>query len=403
MASFNYKAKSQNNQIAEGAIEASTQESAVETLQSKGLIVLSISAASENVLKQDILASFAKPNKKDLVIFTRQLATLISADIPLVEGLRVLVKQVEKTSFKKVINDIVASVEGGSKLSAAFQNHPKIFNKFYVSLVKSGEVSGKLDSTLLYLAEYLEGSAALSSKIRGALAYPVFVLFAMVVVSIIMVTTVLPNLLSVLKEAGIKDLPFTTRILIAVTDFVNNNLLILSLVLVALIYWAFSYFRTKDGKERWDRVRIDFPGFGTIIRNLYIARFAETLSTLIKSGVPILQGLEITSEVVGNAIFRRIIMEARENVKSGGTISDTLAKYEEFPTLVPSMLVVGERTGRTDFMLDNILRFYKSESETAIQNISQLIEPALILVLGFGVAILVASILLPIYSLVGAN
>lgn len=403
MSSFTYKAKNQNNLIVEGTIDAATQEAAVDALHNKGLTVLGLESTQVGLLKQDLFASFAKPNSKDLVVFTRQLATLISADIPLVEGLRVLVRQVEKASFKKIVADIVAAVEGGASLSSAFQGHPELFSKFYISLVKSGEVSGKLDTTLLYLAEYLEGSAALSSKIRGALAYPVFVLCAMVVVSIIMVTTVLPNLLVVLKEAGIKDLPFTTKILITVTDFVNNNILVLGSLFVGLLYWAFSYSRTAGGRERWDRIKVTVPGFGTIVRNLYIARFAETLSTLIKSGVPILQGLEITSEVVGNIIFKRIIMEARENVKSGGTISETLAKYQEFPSLVPAMLVVGERTGRTDFMLDSILRFYKAESEAAIQNISQLIEPALILILGFGVAVLVASILLPIYSLVGAS
>ena len=401
MAEFTYKIKTQADEIVEGKIEAVTQESAIESLQSKNFVVLSIESAQKNLFEKDILASVSKPNKKDLVIFTRQLATLIGSDVPLLEGLRILSRQTEKHSFAKMINDIAASVEGGSSLSTALGKNPKLFNTFFVSLVRSGEVSGKLDTTLLYMADYLERSAELTSKVRGALSYPGFVLFAMIVVSILMVTKVLPNLLGVLKESGVQDLPFTTKVLIFTTDFVNGHLLILSIILAILTYSIVSFLRTEKGLLKLDRLKIDMPIFGVIVRNLYIARISETLATLIRSGVPILQGLEITSDVVGNRIFKTIILEAKENVKGGGTISETLAKYEEFPPLVSSMLSVGEKTGKTDFMLDNILRFYKRESENAINNISQLIEPLLIFILGIGVAILVASILLPIYSLVG--
>ncbi len=403
MATYNYKVKTQTNEIREGTIDAPSQEVALDTLQAKNLVVFFLEEAKRDIFKQDIFAAFSKPKSKDLVMFTRQLATLISADVSLVTGLKILQQQVEKPSFAKIIDEISTAIEGGSSLSGALSLHPELFSPFYISLVKSGEVSGKLDATLLYLADHLEGSAALNSKIRGALSYPIFVLFAMVVVSVIMVVYVLPNLLVILKEAGVKDLPLSTRALIWITDFVNNNLIILGLALVGGIYAVLSYAKTTAGRLRWDRFKIEVPGFGRVVRNLYIARFAETLSTLVKSGVPILQGLEVTSDVMGNIIFKNIILEARENVRSGGTISETLSKFEEFPPLVTSMLSVGEKTGKTDFMLDNILKFYKTESDNDIQNISSLIEPALILVLGFGVAILVASILLPIYSMVGGS
>lgn len=402
MPTYTYKTKTQTNEIRGGTIDASSQEVALDTLQAKNLVVLSLEEATQDIFKQDIMAPFNKPKSKDLVMFTRQLATLISADVSLVAGLKILQQQVEKPSFAKIIEEISASIEGGSALSTALLLHPELFSQFYISLVKSGEVSGKLDATLLYLADYLEGSASLNSKIRGALSYPIFVILAMVIVSVIMVTFVLPNLLVILKEAGVQDLPLSTRILIWVTEFVNSNIIVLGVSVVAFCYLLFSYAKTTAGRLRWDRFKIEVPGFGKVVRNLYIARFAETLATLIKSGVPILQGLEVTSDVVGNVIFKNIILEARENIRSGGTISETLVRFEEFPPLVTSMLAVGEKTGRTDFMLDNILRFYKAESENDIQNISSLIEPALILVLGFGVAVLVASILLPIYSLVGA-
>ncbi len=402
MPTYQYKIKNQTQEIVEGKIDAPSEENAIDTLQNKGLVVLSLEEAKTSLFQGDIFQNFSKPKNKDLVMFTRQLATLISADIPLVAGLRILERQVEKVSFAKIIGEIASSIEGGSALSGALTTHEELFTPFYISLVRSGEIAGKLDSTLLYLADYLEGQAALNSKIRGALAYPGFVLTAMIVVAIVMVTFVLPNLLTVLEEAGVEELPITTEILIWTTHFVNNNLIVISITVLVVLYFLFSYSRTDSGRARWDRLKFEAPGFGRVVRNLYIARFAETLSTLIKSGVPILQSLDVTSDVIGNSVYKNIILEAKENVRSGGTISETLSGFKEFPGLVTSMLAVGEKTGRTDYMLDNILRFYKAESENDIQNISQLIEPVLILVLGFGVAVLVASILMPIYSLVGA-
>src|SRR3989344_2618605 len=267
MAEFTYKIKTQADEIVEGKIEAVTQESAIESLQSKNFVVLSIESAQKNLFEKDILASVSKPNKKDLVIFTRQLATLIGSDVPLLEGLRILSRQTEKHSFAKMINDIAASVEGGSSLSTALGKNPKLFNTFFVSLVRSGEVSGKLDTTLLYMADYLERSAELTSKVRGALSYPGFVLFAMIVVSILMVTKVLPNLLGVLKESGVQDLPFTTKVLIFTTDFVNGHLLILSIILAILTYSIVSFLRTEKGLLKLDRLKIDMPIFGVIVRN----------------------------------------------------------------------------------------------------------------------------------------
>lgn len=403
MAEFSYKVKNQTGGVIEGLIEAPNQDRAIDILHGKDLVVLSIEETKKNIFKKDLLASISRPNRKDIVIFTRQLSTLISADVSLVEGLGILAKQSEKESFKKVISDVASAIEGGTSISSALGRFPKLFDQFYVSLVRSGEISGKLDTNLLYLADSLERSAAMNSKIRGALSYPAFVLFAVVIVSVIMVIFVLPNLLSILKEAGVKELPITTKALIVITDFVNSNLILITVLFIALAAAVFKYLKTPQGKLRFDRIKIAMPAFGKVVRNFYIARIAESLATLVKSGVPILDGLQISSEVVNNIIFKNILLEARENVRGGGTISETFSKFEQFPPLVTSMISVGEKTGRTDFMLDNIFKFYKSESENDIEGISQIIEPALILVLGIGVALLVAAILLPIYSLVGTG
>ncbi len=404
MAEFVYQAKNQQGQLIEGHIEASSEEQAVITLQQQNLVILSLDQAEKKLLEKDLTAVLVRPNRKDVVIFTRQLATLIDADVPLVDGLHILSQQVEKASFKKVVLSIATDIEGGATLSIALSNYPKVFTGFYISLVRAGEVAGKLQSTLLYLADYLERSAALNSKLRGALAYPGFVLFALLIVTIIMMTTVLPQLLSIIRDAGVVDLPITTRILIATTDFVNANIIFILIGLIGAIVGGVYYFKTPEGKEKIDSFLIHMPQFGKITRNLYLARMSETLSTLIKSGVPILQGLEITSEVVGNAVYRNILLEARTSVQNGGFMSEVFSNYPDvMPAMVTSMLAIGEKTGRTDSMLENIYRFYNAEAENNIANLSQLIEPVLILTLGLGVGILVSAVLLPIYSLVGAQ
>ncbi len=400
---FNYQVKSQMGQITSGIIDAPTQDAAVGILHGKGYIVLGLTPIRKDFLSADLNNVLARPKTKDIVVFTRQLSTLIEADMPLAEGLRTLSQQVDKPGLKKIVADIAAAVEGGSSLSAALSSHPKLFSSFYIKLVQAGEVSGKLESSLMYLADYMERSQGINSKIRGALAYPAFVVSALVVVGMIMTVYVLPQLLSVFKDSGITDLPFTTRMLMAVTNFVNGNIYYIAACLVIGGILGFRFIRTPHGKAILDDLAVNGPGIGGVIRNLYLARMAESLSTLIKSGIAILDSLKITSDLVGNATYQKIMLEAEENVRGGGSISEILIKHQEMPPLFTSMVAIGERTGKLDYMLEHVSKFYKSESETAINSITQLIEPVLVLVLGFAVAILVSSILLPIYSLVGAS
>ena len=398
---YSYKAKTQTGELTEGTVEAPEESLAVDILHSKGYVVLSLIPVKKGFLTSDLGQVISRPNTKDIVIFTRQLSTLVDADMPISEGLRTLAKQTEKPMFRKIITDVSEAVEAGSSLSSALAAFPKLFSIFYIKLVQSGEVSGKLQESLLYLAEYLERSRGINSKIRGALAYPAFIVFSLVVVTLIMVTYVLPQLLSIFKEAGAENLPITTRILIWVTNFINKYLYFLMTGLLVLIYMGWTYIKTPAGKERLDNMKIKLPSLGMAVRNLYLARISESLSTLIKAGIPILEGIRITSELVGNENYRKIMLSAEENVRGGGTMSEVLFKYREIPPLFSSMVAIGEKTGKLDSMLEHISKFYKSESDNTIDNISQLIEPILVLVLGFAVAILVSSILLPIYNLVG--
>lgn len=404
MAEFSYQAKNREGHIVQGVVDAPNQNSAVDVLHGKGYIILSLEPLQQGILEFDIAGILSRPNSKDLAVFTRQLSTLIDADMPLSEGLRTLAKQVEKKSFKKIISEVAESVEGGSLLSAAISQYPNLFSSFYVRLVQSGEVSGKLHDSLIYLADYVERSQSINSKVRGALAYPAFIIFSLVSVAIIMATYVLPELLKIFEEAGAVDLPITTRILIWATNFINNNLIFMGIVSVMSAFLIVYFWGTPEGKAWFDSIKIKIPALGPIIKNLYLARIAESLSTLIRSGIPILDALKITSDLVSNDVYKKIILDAEESVKGGGNISDALSKYsEEIPPLFSSMISIGERTGKMDFILDHIAKFYKSESENSIQTISQIIEPVLILVLGIAVAGLVSSILLPIYNVVGSG
>lgn len=400
---FLYKAKNQKGEVINGKIEAPSDEQAILTLHQRNLLILSLDYVEHGVFKVDIGSFFNRPSKKDLVVFTRQLATLIEADVPLLEGLRILGEQIEKASFRKVILSVATGVEGGASLSIALAEHGKIFDTFFINLIKVGEVTGKLQSTLNYLADYLERSSGLDSKIKGALFYPVFVLSALIIIVIIMMTTVIPQLLQIIKDAGVTELPLTTRILVGVSGFVNHYIIYIIVGVIAIAIGFYEYIKTPAGAYQWDTFIIKMPRFGTIARNLFLARIAETLATLIRSGVPILEGLSITAHVVGNRVYERILLEAQTSLKGGGSISSVLRQYEEFPPLVSSMIATGEKTGKTDTMLDNVLKYYKMEAENDIQNLSQLIEPLLILILGIGVGGLVAAVLLPIYSLISVG
>ncbi len=397
---FSYQAKTQSGEVLEGKIEAPNENAAVEILHGKGFMVFSLEPVQRGFLLSDLNQIFAKPKTKDVVIFTRQLSTLVEADMPLAESLRTLAHQVGKASFRKIIDDVANAVEGGSALSAALAEYPKLFSPFYIKLVRSGEVSGKLQDSLSYLADYLERSQGISSKIRGALAYPIFVVGAMIVVMIIMAVYVLPNLLVIFKESGVTELPLPTRMLIGFTDFMNAYLWYLLAVAAGgtALFWR--YIHTERGRALFDDIKLRVPIFGKILKNLYLARISESLATLIKADISILDAIKITSDLVGNISYQQILLEAEESVRGGGSISDVFSKYSDMPALLTSMVSVGERTGKLEYMLNHVSKFFKEESESDIQNFAQLLEPVLVLIIGVGVALLVAAVLLPLYSIV---
>ncbi len=401
---FSYRVKSPEGKLIDGVIDAADEREAIAELQARGLVITALQPAGKSIFSVDINAILNAPKTKDVVVFTRQLSTLVEADMPLAESMRTLALQSENAVFSRVISEIANDLEGGMQVSAAFAEHPKLFSQFFVKLVRSGEASGRLQQSLTYLAEYLERSQAITSRVRNAMAYPVFVIVAMLAVGLIMMLYVLPQLLVIFKDAGTISLPVTTRALIWLTDFVNQYVLVILMYCTVAVVGVWQWIKTTEGHLWFDKMKIRVPGIGVILKSVYLARIAENLSTLIRSDIAILDALRITADIVNHDEYRDILLHAEEEVRGGGTISSVLRQYRsQVPAMMSSMIAIGERTGKIDTMLGHVSQFYRTESENRLDSITSLIEPVLVVVLGIGVALLVSSVLLPMYSLSGVG
>lgn len=396
---FKYNARTQEGQTQKGSIEAASRRDAIDSLQSKNLIILDIiQVGGRSVFTQD-LKIFQRVKGKEMVVFSRQLSTLFSARIPLIQSLRALARQTQNKYFSNVIFDISNEIEGGSLLSKALAKYPKVFSAFFINMIRSGEVSGGLDRSLAYLADYLEKSHYLNSKIKGAMAYPAFILGGFIIVGTLMMILVVPQLTSFLKETG-QTLPLPTRLLIGTSNLLTNWWWLIIIIVGGLIASVtFAINKIPEARRLLDMAKIKAPVFGTIFRGIYLARFTDNLSTLIQGGLPILQALQVAGDVIGNVIYSEIITEAKENVRVGNTISSCFEKYDEIPPMVTQMIATGEQTGSVDEILKKLSIFYTKEVDAMVSSLSQLIEPVLILILGGAVALLVSSILIPIYNI----
>lgn len=411
MAKFIYQGRSQHGNLTQGIIEAHTESEAVSILHENGLTILSLEPKSKGVFLEDISAILARPTKKDVVFFARQLATLIDADVPLVNALNTLAEQANNPPFKKILTEVSDMVDAGSPLSGSLGKHPKVFSNFFVSLVKSGETSGRLHDVFNHLADYLEKQAEIKSRVMGALIYPAVLLVAVVGIFIILffgfpfppleLPPIIPQILSIVEEAGIEDLPFATRTLISINKLLTNFWYIWLALVLGIGAWLNRYIKTPKGRGFYDKLKLEIPLLKKAIRGVYLARFSETLSTLVKAGVPILDSLDITSDVVGNKIYRDILKEAKDEVSRGMKISEVFSRHSDFiPSIITQMLIIGEKTGKTDFILEHISKFYSNEADSIIKNIPSLIEPIVILFFGGVVFIIVSGVLLPLFSII---
>jgi type IV pilus assembly protein PilC len=397
---FNYLARTQKGEVQTGTIEASNQQAALKALQSSNLIVIKLQAVNKIPLFAKEIKLFKRVSRKEKFVFFRQLAILVGADVPLVQSLKSLGQQSDNAYFKEIVLNVASDVDGGMAFSKALAKYPKIFPVFAVNLIKTGEVAGQLQESLTYLADYLERDYYLVSKVRGAMAYPAFILSAFVVVGILVMVMVIPSLTSILTESG-QELPWSTKIVIASSDFIRSKGWIILIIAIVAGFFFRRYKKTKQGRMYWDKFKLKMPVFGKILQKTYLARMADNLSALVRGGVSIIQGLTITAQVVGNAVFEQIILKARDDVRAGRSIHTALAEHDEFPLLFSQMIKTGEETGKLDEILVKLSDFYNKEVENVVNNLSQLIEPILLVFLGIGVSILIFSVFMPIYNLAG--
>lgn len=397
---FLYQARNKAGDFKKGTVTAATQVKAEQLLTDNGLIIISLKEEKASIL--DGFESFNnRVGYKDLVLFSRQFSTLVGARVPIVQSLRILGTQVSNKGLINITKSLVQSVESGDSLSAALARHPRVFGNIYISLVRSGEASGRVAESLAYLADQLEKDYDLRSRVKSAMTYPAFVLSALLLVGILMFKFVLPNLVSVLKEQN-AELPLVSKILINFTDFFQVYWWMVILLLVGIAAGVRYYTQTRAGRYLWDELKMDLPVIGMILEKIYLARFARNLATLVAGGIPIIQSLRIISDIINNVIYRDILLDVAQQVTNGKSIGESLAKYKQFPPLVTQMVKVGEQTAQLDSILTKLATFYEKEVDAKVSMLSSLLEPIIMLILGLGVGVLVAGVLLPIYNLASA-
>jgi len=395
---FNYKARTKDGELQVGNVDAANREAAVAILLTHELFVLSIELVVEDVWYNRILDFFKRVKTQDLMIFTRQFATLLASQVPLSDSLSSLYKQTTKPVLKEAVYEIANDIDAGFSLSQSLERHRAIFSDFYVNMVKSAEVTGRLSEVLSFLADYLEKQAALLSKVKNALTYPAFVIGLFFVVIIVMVTMVFPQITPIFAQANI-EMPFFTRVLLGFGTFVSDWWFFFLIALVALVVVLVDYFQTNEGKAVLDTVSLKLFIIGPLFQKLYISRFAESARVLIKGGLTIPQAVEISSHTIGNSVYEELLHDAAGQIRKGRLLSQALAGMSEFPPLVSQLLSVGESTGRMEDLLSKINDFYSRQVDDVVENLVTLLQPILMVIIGVVVAILFASILLPIYNL----
>lgn len=400
---FNYEAIDDTGATKSGSIDAINVEVAIASLQRRGLVLSNIKNAEQTSFLSKNISFFDRVSTKDVVILSRQLSTLFEAQVSALRVFRLLGAETENKVLASKLAVIADDIQSGSSMSQALAKHPKIFSEFYTNMVRAGEESGKLDETFQYLADYLDRTYALTSKVRGALIYPAFVVVTFITVMILMFTVVIPKIGVIIQESG-AEIPVYTQVIMGISNFlVKYGFVILALFLVAA-FFAVKYVRTPAGATAFDRVKISIPYISTLFRKLYLSRIADNMNTMLISGIPIIRALELTSDVINNKVYEQIMRNAVESVKAGKTLSESLSSNpDEIPGIMVQMTKVGEETGEVGKILKTLARFYAREVETAIDSLVSLIEPVMIVFLGGGVAVLLASVLVPIYNIAGAQ
>ncbi len=400
---FNYQALDATGAEKVGSIDAVNVDIAISSLQRRGFVITSI---NEEGKKKSLLAMniafLDRVSNKDIVILSRQLATLFQAQVSALRIFRLLSEEADNRFLGKQLAIVADDLQAGSSISGALARHPKIFSEFYVNMIKAGEESGKLDETFNYLADYLDRTYELVTKARGALIYPAFVIFTFITVMILMFTVVIPKISAILVDSG-QDIPLYTKIILGISNFlVKYGFILLGLAIVGG-FFLIRYIRTPAGAKVFDQVKLSIPYLSTLFRKLYLSRLSDNMNTMLVAGIPMIRALELTSSVINNSIYKKILADAVEDVKAGKAVSEALSGNGEIPGIMLQMMKVGEETGELGNILKTLSNFYSREVRTAVDALVDLIEPVMIVSLGAGVAILLASVLVPIYNIASAQ
>ena len=399
---FNYKAIDNANIQREGTVEAPSVDSAISAVQKRGYTLVSIDEAGKGsgiLGALNIELTFLQTvSNKEVVILSRQIATLFQAQVSPLRIFRLLSAEVENPQLRIAMNAIVEDLQAGSSISRSLDAHPKIFSSFYVNLVRAGEESGSLEKSFDYLADYLDRQYETISKARNALIYPAFVIGVFFVVMGLMLTLVIPSITSILIDSG-QELPIYTKIVIGISDFMVGNIGIILILMAAAGIGLWKFLQTEVGQRTKDELLISIPYLGDLQRKLLLTRICDNMATMLGSGISIVQALEVTADVVDNRVYKEIIESALVEVKGGRSFADAISEYPEIPGVLAQMAKVGEETGSLGNILTTLANFYRREVNNAVDTLIGLIEPAMIVMLGLGVGVLLASVLMPIYNL----
>jgi type IV pilus assembly protein PilC len=397
---FSYTVINQSGVEQEGSLEAPSEDAAIARLQKNGYVIVALKSSEKKSLFSSggSIQLFERVSTKEVVILSRQIATLFEAQVSALRVFKLLGTESSNPLLQRSLLQIADDIQGGMSISHALGKHPRIFSSFYCNMVLAGEETGRLRESFENLATYIDRSYAITSKAQHALVYPSFIIATFVGVMALMLTFVIPKLTDIIKDSGV-EIPIYTRIVMGVSDVFKNYGLVLFVVLAGVVVALLRYGKTSSGRDYFDRIKIDFPAIGKLYRKLYLTRISQTLSAMLESGISMVQALEITSAVVENVHFERALLTVRDDIKNGSSISKAFGAHEEIPTIMVQMMHVGEETGELGKILQTLGHFYAREVEQAVDTLVGLIEPLMIILLAGGVGTLLASVLLPIYSI----
>lgn len=401
MPAFKYRVKGPDGSVQAGFVEAEGKDAAAEALTSRGYEIVLLEEKSVGTGAGGALSILNRITDRDLVVISRTLSVMVSASVPIVDAIRNIARQTENPNLRAIMADIANEIEGGARFSDALGRHGDVFGDFYVNMVHSGETSGQLTEVLEYLADQLEKDYDLNAKIKGAMIYPAFIMTGLVVVGFIMMSFVVPKLTAILEEANV-PLPISTRILIFVSGIFANYWWAIIILVIFLILGFRAWVRTPGGRYAFDGFKMKIPIFGGLFKRIYVVRFARSLATLNKGGVDMISALEIVSGVMENARWKQLVFETIREVNDGNSIVTAMQREKFVPAMMIQMLGVGEETGKIQEVLQRLSAFFAREIDNLVANMVSLIEPAVMVLLGVGVGVMVSAILLPLYNLSSA-